>query len=640
MSYETDFLARLQNGQHPFSICVGDTDLASALPAPTDGKAEVTVHGVRAAALYRPVGEGMELGVTLENAGSAPSPQVHDIGFLDLFVPNSSSDFWGWGNRRVLYSVGSPTTIYDFQPREEDLARPEYLVIDNTEPRSSVQFMPYFCYSTSDTRGVVLAIGWSGRWKADFRPEGKGTRIRFTYDADFFLHPGESVELPRVLIMPWSREPDGDRDLADVFVRWRRLMRDHVLPKQNGEFVRGKICLRAWGNIDQAGHTTRFENMKRFSLPCDAYGVDAGWYDMDGNGICGDWFQTAGDWHEGPDAYPEGMEWLSHHGRAAGAGGFWLWFEFERAVAASGACKTHPEFYIGGDGSENRMIDMRSPAARNYLRSLLYPMLRKTKMTIFRIDFNIDPTGLLAGTDTPGRRGLGELQYYAGLYSFFARLLQDFPALVIDNCASGGRRLDYRMCGLSIPIMCRSDYFTILRFAPEGVQAQTVGLSRWLPNHGDSCGSCSGSTKVLFDTYLVRSSYGASFGLAAPDWPLSQAEGAWYKKILDEAMTVKDYMTDDFYPLTGYSLSMLDWCAFQTCEKTGSRAMVMAFRRPLSKTATQVFALRGLTPGAVYEITTSDGERLGVHPAEALAGGFAVTLDTPRSSVIFFLKKV
>ncbi len=641
--YADNFISRMIQDEPPISIMIGEVDLAAHLEAPQAENGgwirRADVHGVCASVGYRLLGDALEVGVILENKEDQPSSMIHDIDFCNLFVPNAKTEGWGWGARRVHYSVGSPTTIYDFQPREEDLARPDKLVIDMTAGRSSEYYMPYFNFSTYDVQGVVAAIGWSGHWKADFRPEDAGTRIRFTYPASFYLNPGESVELPKVLLMPWEREDNGDRDLADVYVKFNRMQRKYILPKENGDYIRGQVCLRAWGGVDEDGHRNKLSNMKRFQMPCDAYGVDAGWYELNGNNECGGWRSTVGDWKEVPKVYPHGLEWLAESGRDAGAKGFWLWFEFERAVKESGAYIAHPEYYLGVENDE-QLLNLGNPLAREYIKELLYPTIRKTDMTIFRVDFNFDPAPAFACGDTPDRQGITELHYYNGLYHFFRELLRDFPGIMIDNCASGGRRLDYRMSELSIPVMCRSDYFTIPNFEPEGEQAQTIGISKWLPLHGDSCGTCAGDAGLGMDTYKVRSFYGASLGLGLPGREMSEEEGKWYHDILTEASIVKEYMTYDFYPLTGYGYSRLDWCAFETCSEDQNRAMVMAFRRPLNMTPKQIYKLHGLKEDAVYQVKDLDSAATYTASGKALMAGFSIEIPQARDSRIFLIDVV
>ncbi len=641
------FIESLINGTVPFDFMIGQAQVSPLFGnARKEGDALqrcAALSGVHMTAVFRRLGNAVEVGVVLENRAQTDSPQIHDIDFCRLALPDASEYVLQWMQRRVLYSIGSPSTIYDFEPREEDLTRPEQLLLEEKGGRSSGHYMPYFNCSSQDTQGVIAAIGWSGRWKAAFTNGDGCMNIRFSYPGDFYLKPGEAVALPTVLLMPWKREPDSDRGLTDTFILFRRLMRDYILPQN---LVQGYLTLRAWGATTVEEHRSRLDNLKKWNIPCDAYGIDAGWYEKDGNGIAGGWADTLGDWKEAASVHPYGLHWLSEEARKAGAKGFWLWFEFERAVRDCGAYKAHPEFYLSGQHAdvndwEKRMgyINMGDPAAREYIRGILYPLIRRVGITMFRVDFNVDPAPFFAAADGKGRQGITELKYYAGLYEFFTQMRTDFPGLVIDNCAAGGRRLDYRMCAQGVPVNCRSDYFTIQGTDPAGYQAHTVGLSRWLPVHGDSAYSCTLVKSPPKDPYADRSVYGVNYALTAFQGELTPEEGAMYQKLVREALIVREYMSMDFYPLTGYSYSNYDWCAFEYCHEDCSRALVMAFRRDLNASPHQVYALRGLEESATYTVQDLDSEEILTFTGKALHQGLHIHLPHPRSSKILRITK-
>ena len=70
---------------------------------------------------------------------------------------------------------------------------------------------------------------------------------------------------------------------------------------------------------------------------------------------------------------------------------------------------------------------------------------------IFRNDYNMDPGPRWKKADEPGRTGMTEICATEGLYHFWDELLKRKPDLLIDNCASGGRRIDYETCKRSVP---------------------------------------------------------------------------------------------------------------------------------------------------------------------------------------------
>ena len=63
---------------------------------------------------------------------------------------------------------------------------------------------------------------------------------------------------------------------------------------------------------------------------------------------------------------------------------------------------------------------------------------------LLRIDFNIDPLPFweFLNAQDPDRVGIAEIRYVEGLYRMWDDLLANTPLRFIDNCASGGRRID------------------------------------------------------------------------------------------------------------------------------------------------------------------------------------------------------
>ena len=73
---------------------------------------------------------------------------------------------------------------------------------------------------------------------------------------------------------------------------------------------------------------------------------------------------------------------------------------------------------------------------------------------MYRNDFNLDPLGFWRGADAPDRQGITEIRYVEGQYAIWDELLRrGIPGCAIDNCASGGRRIDLETCHA---LACRS----------------------------------------------------------------------------------------------------------------------------------------------------------------------------------------
>ncbi len=75
-------------------------------------------------------------------------------------------------------------------------------------------------------------------------------------------------------------------------------------------------------------------------------------------------------------------------------------------------------------------------------------------------------------------------------------MLRRHPHLLIDNCASGGRRIDLETMSRSVPLW-RTDF----PGDPLGKQCHTYGLSFWVPLNG------TGAVNPAHDSdYALRSS--------------------------------------------------------------------------------------------------------------------------------------
>lgn len=262
-------------------------------------------------------------------------------------------------------------------------------------------------------------------------------------------------------------------------------------------------------------------------------------------------------------------------------------------------------------------------------------------MKIFRIDYNVEPAPYWHYSDSSDRKGITEIKYVNGIYKVLDELHEKFPELIIDNCAGGGRRLDYEAGKRMIPIMCRSDYFTFKDYTPEGIQCHTYALSKWLPVSGDSAGSCSGQTNILFDTYKVRSSICSGIGIAAPAWELTEEEAAWYRKMLSDTYKVSPYLCKDYYPLTGYSLSLKDLLAYQFHDTDTCSGVIIAFRREMCPVRLCEFALRGnIEEESQYSLEDIDQGVIDTVYGKDLIHGYTFEIPEKRMCKIIFYNKI
>ncbi len=280
------------------------------------------------------------------------------------------------------------------------------------------------------------------------------------------------------------------------------------------------------------------------------------------------------------------------------------------------------------------LLNLGNPDARKWLTGHVDKLLTGQGIDVYRQDFNMDPLGIWRANDAPDRQGLTENLHVQGYLAYWDELRRRHPGLLIDSCASGGRRNDLETLRRAVPLL-RSDYQSSdPQYAP-GNQGHTYGLSSWIPFYG---------TGVYFNprqfVYSVRSYMCPAFAIVADvrkggmDWDL-------YRRLVSQWRQVADCYFGDYYPLTPYSLDPASWMAWQfDCPESG-KGMVQAFRRAASGDKSVRAKLRGLEPDAVYVLTNLDvsgtAEMTG---RELMANGLPVPVEErPGAAVITYKKK-
>ena len=172
--------------------------------------------------------------------------------------------------------------------------------------------------------------------------------------------------------------------------------------------------------------------------------IDDGWAERPG-----DKFQQNGDWRVNRRAFPDGLRAATDAIRARGLVPG-LWFEFE-AVNPGSEAWHETAHQLQRDGAPlqvagRRFWDFRDPWVHDFLAERVIARLRDDGFGYLKVDCN-DSIG--PGVDGPESPGENLRQHLAGVQRFFQRLRSELPDLVIENCSSGGHRLEATMMALT-----------------------------------------------------------------------------------------------------------------------------------------------------------------------------------------------
>ena len=215
--------------------------------------------------------------------------------------------------------------------------------------------------------------------------------------------------------------------------------------------------------------------------------IDAGWYD-DG----GTWWDSVGEWQPSKGRFPGGLQPVLDHIRDRGMSPG-LWLEPEVVGVRSPMADTLPtEAFLQRYGRRvvehsRYHLDLRHPAARQHLDSVVDRLVDDFGVTFFKLDYNVTPG---AGTDlgalSPGDGLLGHNRAHL---AWLDAVLDRHPHVVFENCASGAMRMDYAMLA-RLSLQSTSDqqdgllYAAVAAGAPASVLPEQAG--NWAyPKHGD-----------------------------------------------------------------------------------------------------------------------------------------------------------
>ena len=513
----------------------------------------------------------LEWVVTLHQAEAGACPVVSNLLGLDArWQREPDNEFILRGHRgddHEQRNVYEPWTMHMRPGLRREIAPTSRSDNDQEGRCSSGQAFPFFAVDECGfgpyaarplKRGVLLAVGWPGRWKARFdRIDPDDLRICAGQEhTRLRLRPGESCRAPLIAMLLHT----GDRIRAQNL--WRRWMIRHNLPRINGELpkpmIEGSTCgfLDEMTRADEANQLEYIARYREAQLPITHWWMDAGWYPCEVEGRRR-WPRT-GTWEPDRNRFPNGLRSISDHLHARGVRTI-VWFEPERIAGGTWLRTQRPQWLIErldqtvhppaaseADAlRQNHMLDLGHPEALAWLIEHVSRLIESEGIDVYRQDFNFNPLPYWRDNDLPGREGMRENRHCAGYLAYWDALRRRFPHLLLDSCASGGRRNDLETMRRAVALHSTDHRYDDLPVK----QAIRHSLFQWLPFFG---GPVLPLEKV--DAYAFRSTMGLStcigFDLRREDLDLDLL-----RRLMTEWHEVAPLYYGDFYPLTSHCLN-------------------------------------------------------------------------------------
>ena len=347
--------------------------------------------------------------------------------------------------------------------------------------------------------------------------------------------------------------------------------------------------------------------------------IDAGWYKPDNRG----WGNAPGDWNENVGLFPAGIAETVRaiRGRGLKAG---IWFELEVAGKDSAAYRKK-EWFLKRDGAvltvkNRRFFDLRDRAVKEYLQSKVCDFLRDNGFSYIKIDYN-ENYGI--GCDGAESVGEGGREVAAESIAFLSELKESVPGIVIENCASGGSRIEPRrmrevsMCSFSDAHECKE------------IPLVAANVSRVVPARQNQIWAVIRKEDTV--DRIVWSMTAAMFGRICVSGDVHKIDAAQKAKVREGIAfyeAVKDVIRDGDITETRCDVKYFrdpKGCQiYKKVSRDKSRMLILAhfFERPYSVSETDVSGYKLAAAYTSLDFETGGG-RLRFQPVgEYLAGAF------------------
>lgn len=288
------------------------------------------------------------------------------------------------------------------------------------------------------------------------------------------LSPGETFDAAP---LAFAATPGRLEDALAPLTEYRRLIRrpnddDRLLPVVFNDFMNSLMADPDEEKLPPVIAAAAATDMEYFC-------VDAGWYADEQS-----WWNTVGEWRESSRRFPSGFAAIFDRIRAAGMRpGLWLEPEV-MGVESTSIGELPDEAYFTRHGARidsqgRHQLDYRSPAVRERMDDVVDRLIGDYGLEYLKFDYNING-GI--GTDV-GTTSAGDalLEHHRAFLGWIRGLFARHPGLVIENCSSGGARIDYASMR-EFSIVSTSDqhdhvrYAAIAAGAPSGVTPEQAAV--------------------------------------------------------------------------------------------------------------------------------------------------------------------
>jgi len=322
--------------------------------------------------------------------------------------------------------------------------------ISNTGSWSAKEYIPMGILEDEEKQSCLAwQIEHNGSWHWEIAEHAGMLYLKICGPMELYAHwykelaPGERfASVPAAICCAEGTAQDAVRELT----RYRRRIR-----RENEDNKRLPVIFNDYMNCLWGDPTTEKElpliDMAA-DLGCEYYCIDCGWYSA------GAWWDSVGEWMPSEERFPvtpqfpKGLVSLLSYIRSRNmVPGLWL--ELEAMGLNCPLAKEKPDdWFFMRHGKRVRektryQLNFSNPQVRAFADSVIQRLVEDYGVGYIKMDYNIEAgIGTDCSADSPGD---GLLEHNRAYLQWLDHIFARYPDLVIENCGSGGMRMDYAM---------------------------------------------------------------------------------------------------------------------------------------------------------------------------------------------------
>jgi alpha-galactosidase len=292
-----------------------------------------------------------------------------------------------------------------------------------------------------------------------------------------------------------------------------------------------------------------------------------------------------------PERFPNGIKPLADLVRSHGMK-FCNWLDPEEAHPTSELAREHPEWMLYIDDKVMGLVDFGLLEVQDYFIEFISQRVQDWGIHKLKWDNNINPKPYWEVYESRGQTGWMQIRHIRGVYRVWEELMKRNPDLILENCSSGGRRLD-----LGTFARAHIHHGSDFNFHTDIIRTQISGANTVMPTHR-VIHTCTWGGPDSPDTYF-QSRFGGilRFSQDFASWPVDALKRV--KKHIDVYKTIRHLLNKSFYPLFPQPLKR-DWDGWQYHDHEKNEGFLLVFR--MKGEPRGPVRLHDLENGAMYEL--------------------------------------